>query len=77
MTQADSVHSTPPANMSANTSPSRRGFLAQAAVATGSAVLVGASNDKLSGYPATAVLIRSLRQSKPAMAAVLSPGRYT
>jgi len=46
MTQADSVLSTPPTNTSAITpsSPSRRGFLAQAAgVAAGSAVLIGGS----------------------------------
>jgi hypothetical protein len=46
MIQADSVLSTPPTNASAinQTSPSRRGFLAQAAgVAAGSAVLIGAS----------------------------------
>ncbi len=42
MTQADSVHSTPPTNTSANNivDPSRRGFLAQAAVvAAGGAAL--------------------------------------
>jgi hypothetical protein len=44
MTQADSVHSTPPTNTSAPTpQSSRRGFLAQAAVAAAAGAALGAS----------------------------------
>jgi hypothetical protein len=43
MTQANSVHSTPPTNTSANNivEPSRRGFLVQAAVVAAGGAAIG------------------------------------